>query len=82
MTGPASDEPAPSGPRGFPRAGARDPGLCATCRHAETVETPRSVFWLCRLAFTDARFDKYPRLPVLRCSGYVPRETPEPDAAR
>ena len=29
-----------------------------------------SVFYLCELSKVDARFPKYPRLPVLRCAGY------------
>lgn len=45
-------------------------GLCEHCRHARIVETTRSVFWMCALSATDARFDKYPRLPVLECDGY------------
>jgi hypothetical protein len=46
-------------------------GLCATCVHARIVETPRqSTFLLCGLSFTDARFPKYPGLPVLACGGY------------
>ena len=49
-----------------------DPGLCATCTHAQQVETPRARYWLCRLSFTDPRFAKYPRLPVLACDGYRP----------
>lgn len=48
-------------------------GLCADCRHARTVVTPRSVFWLCELAATDPRYAKYPRLPVLACDGHAPR---------
>lgn len=28
------------------------------------------MFLLCRLAATDSRYAKYPRLPVERCSGY------------
>ena len=48
-------------------------GLCADCIHARTVETPRSVFWLCGRAASDPRFVKYPRLPVLECPGYEPR---------
>jgi hypothetical protein len=63
-----------SAPGDLPRAGARDPGLCATCRHAQIIETKHSVFWLCRLSRVDPRFAKYPRLPVLRCSGYEPRD--------
>ena len=50
-------------------------GLCASCRHARRVETPRSTFWLCGLSATDPRFDKYPRLPVLECDGYEPGVT-------
>ena len=45
-------------------------GLCWTCRHARVVATPRGRFWLCRLAATDPRFEKYPRLPVLSCDGH------------
>ena len=51
-----------------------EPGLCANCRHARIIRSDRgSVFYLCELSFTDARFPKYPRLPVLACSGYTPR---------
>ncbi len=50
----------------------RDPiGLCATCRHVRVVGNQHgSTFYLCRLSETDPRFPKYPRLPVLRCSGF------------
>jgi len=51
-------------------------GLCSVCRHARRVTTPRSVFWMCRLAATDPRFERYPRLPVESCEGYEPG-TPE-----
>jgi hypothetical protein len=52
--------------------GLRDPiGLCAACRHSRVVQSARgSTFYLCRRAESDARFAKYPRLPVLRCAGY------------
>jgi len=33
-----------------------------------------SVFYLCELAKIDARFAKYPRLPVLSCFGYQHKE--------
>jgi hypothetical protein len=47
------------------------PGLCASCQHARTVSSAKgSTFWLCRKSESDARFPKYPRLPVLRCAGY------------
>ena len=60
----------------FNFAGLRDPiGLCATCRHARVVRSSRGgTFYLCRLAETDARFSRYPRLPVLRCAGYETAE--------
>jgi hypothetical protein len=45
-------------------------GLCARCRHARRVPTPRSVFWLCQRAATDPRFERYPRLPVQSCPGF------------
>jgi len=46
-------------------------GLCADCVHARQIESDRnSVFLLCNLSLTDAHFPKYPRLPVLSCSGH------------
>lgn len=52
---------------------APDPrvGLCATCVHARVVATPRARYWRCALSATDPRFEKYPRLPVRACPGYV-----------
>ena len=47
-------------------------GLCARCVHAHIVATPRSRFWMCLLSRTDARFIRYPRLPVLACAGHSP----------
>jgi hypothetical protein len=39
--------------------------------HARPVESAkRSQFLLCQLSQSDPSFPKYPRLPVLRCSGY------------
>ena len=47
-------------------------GLCADCTHAQRVESSHgSVFLLCQLSRTDPGFPKYPRLPVLACSGYA-----------
>jgi hypothetical protein len=49
-------------------------GLCADCAHARIVENGRgSRFYLCELSNVDARFPKYPRLPVVACSGWEPR---------
>ena len=48
-------------------------GLCERCANVKVVETARgSRFYLCRLSATDPRFPKYPRLPVLTCTGFVP----------
>jgi len=48
-------------------------GLCAECRHADIVRSPRSTFYRCRLSFTDPRFPKYPALPVVACIGFEPQ---------
>ena len=53
-------------------------GLCDRCAHQRVVRSGRgSVFSLCRLAASDPRFPKYPRVPVLECSGFEERG-PEP----
>jgi hypothetical protein len=51
-------------------------GLCDRCRHQQVVTTTRSMFSMCLLFKTDARFAKYPTIPVLRCAGFAPRDTP------
>jgi hypothetical protein len=55
-------------------------GLCARCRHARRVATPRSLFWLCERSRTDPGYARYPRLPMLSCPGFEPGtpEGPEP----
>jgi hypothetical protein len=53
-------------------------GLCARCMHARRVEAPRAIYWMCRLSLTDARYDKYPRLPVRACDGFEPESREEP----
>jgi hypothetical protein len=62
------------------------PGLCADCQFAAVIRSDRgSVFYQCRLSFTDPAFPKYPRLPVLRCSGFGKsdaRHTPGADDPR
>jgi len=51
-------------------------GLCDSCIHSRRVVSAReSVFMLCQLGFSDARFPKYPRLPVLSCEGFAPTDT-------
>jgi hypothetical protein len=48
-------------------------GLCADCCFVRRMESDRgSIFYLCERSATDARFPKYPRLPVLQCVGYEP----------
>jgi hypothetical protein len=48
-------------------------GLCLTCIQSRKIQSDRgSVFFLCKLSETDPAFPKYPRLPVLSCSGYTP----------
>lgn len=54
---------------------ARRVGLCARCRNAlRVVSSKGSEFWMCKLSKTEARFTKYPPLPVLRCDGF--RQSP------
>jgi hypothetical protein len=46
-------------------------GLCADCiHHTEQVSSKGSVFIRCLLAETDPRYTKYPRLPVIECTGF------------
>jgi hypothetical protein len=58
-------------------------GLCADCRFMRRMQSDRgSVFYLCERSATDPRFPKYPRLPVLLCSGYEPSEADQQKADR
>jgi hypothetical protein len=51
-------------------------GLCAKCIHARLIASAKgSQFLLCQLSQSDPSFPKYPRLPVLSCSGYSPLQT-------
>jgi ssDNA-binding Zn-finger/Zn-ribbon topoisomerase 1 len=50
-------------------------GLCASCAHARVQQNARgSRFWRCALAEDDARFRRYPPLPVRECRGHEPGE--------
>lgn len=52
-----------------------DPGLCAGCANVRTVTSGKgSTFYLCELSKVDPAFPKYPRIPVLRCRGFAPRD--------
>ncbi|HSR23128.1 MAG TPA: hypothetical protein VLW53_06230 [Candidatus Eisenbacteria bacterium] len=53
-----------------------EPGLCGSCRHARVVQGTNSRFWLCERSRTDARYPRYPRLPVLRCTGHEVSQRP------
>lgn len=49
-----------------------EPGLCGTCAHARVIENRRgSRFHLCERSRIDARYPRYPRLPVLECPGWT-----------
>jgi hypothetical protein len=46
-------------------------GLCTDCRFTRVIRTGRgTVYYQCGKALVDARFSKYPRLPVRECPGY------------
>lgn len=52
-------------------------GLCERCVHSRRITSSRaSVFYMCCLSATDSTFPKYPRLPVLRCSGFRGIDSP------
>lgn len=47
-------------------------GLCEACVWARIIRSDRgSEFWLCRYSAEDARYPKYPRLPVLVCAAFT-----------
>ena len=50
-------------------------GLCAGCSNVRVMHAQTgSTFYRCALAATDPRYPKYPRMPVLACDGYLPRD--------
>jgi hypothetical protein len=56
---------------GTPPARGPAPGLCGVCVHARVIVSGKgSRFYMCGLSSVDARFPKYPRLPVLECAGF------------
>jgi hypothetical protein len=64
--------------RNVARTAGAEQGLCASCAHARIVESSKgALFVLCRLSYTDPAFDRYPRLPVIACDGYVSTEGKE-----
>jgi hypothetical protein len=58
----------------WPKLGA-EPGLCEACLHAKLNETRRGTAYLrCTRAAWDTSLPRYPRLPVMQCAGFDPRE--------
>jgi hypothetical protein len=46
-------------------------GLCGDCAFMRLIRSDRgATFYFCERSKTDASFPKYPRLPVLQCTGY------------
>ena len=46
-------------------------GLCAKCVRSKEIRSDRgSLFTLCTRGLTDPAWPKYPRLPVLQCTGF------------
>jgi hypothetical protein len=57
-------------------------GLCDRCRYQRIIRNTRgSSFSLCERAREDDRFEKYPRLPVLRCPGFEEGGLSAPETA-
>ncbi len=55
-------------------------GLCLTCRHVQVVRTRTDQrYYRCERSTTDARYPKYPRLPVWSCEGHEPGGPPASD---
>jgi hypothetical protein len=51
-------------------------GLCLNCQYMKKIQSDRgSTFFLCQRSATDPRFPKYPRLPVIQCTGYEKSRT-------
>jgi hypothetical protein len=52
------------------------PSLCESCgRMRQVISGKGSRFLLCELSRVDVRFVKYPSQPVLKCLGYIDRES-------
>ena len=48
-------------------------GVCRNCAYGRWLKTGGGgEIILCRLSDSDARFPKYPRLPMLSCPGWSP----------
>jgi len=46
-------------------------GLCSDCLYMRQIVSDRgSKFYQCERSASNPEFPKYPRLPVIQCSGY------------
>lgn len=46
-------------------------GLCADCQYLRVIRSDRgSTFYFCERSRSDPSLPKYPRLPLIQCSGY------------
>ncbi len=53
-------------------------GLCDQCKHVQIVDSTKgSRFFLCMYTKIDARYTKYPRLPVMACRAYEEKNEEE-----
>jgi hypothetical protein len=58
-------------------------GLCANCSFVKMVCSDRGKrFYQCGKSFEDARFPKYPCLPVRTCPAYAPMTEAELERRR
>lgn len=56
-------------------------GLCADCRYMKVIYSDRGkIFYQCGKSFEDARFPKYPTLPVRMCPAYEAKSQPPGDS--
>ncbi len=54
-------------------------GLCATCAHVRPTPSDKGAFFYrCARSNVDARYPKYPTLPVIRFGGYESRSSGGP----
>jgi hypothetical protein len=54
-------------------------GLCDRCEHQTLIHTTRgSTFSRCDEGLRDPDWPKYPRMPVLECPRFSPREPARP----
>ena len=51
-------------------------GLCVNCIYCRKVKSDKIISYvMCNLSKLNSKYDKYPRLPVYKCHGYVIKNT-------